>query len=305
MMRGFVVVRNNRRTGRRRVLFSVVSFLLLLVVFLFFLLLRRLLAARGSRPDPCLSLEIAYPVAPNTRLPRIIHQQWKTEVVPPDYSRWQSRTKAAFANHEYVLWTDESARDMIAKHYPDFLDVYSSLSHHIMRVDAARYFILHRYGGLYLDMDYEVLVNFWDRLPDDVPALIQSYSRYLERTQNSLMSSPPGHALWPIAWDLIARRAESGSTDPIYVTGPRMMDEAIRIYSATKTTGTTSPSSRSGGIRILPCENWQRVTWGEERSAIHTLWKIFAYCVGIFEDCGDVRDSRCQLGIHHGTTMWY
>ncbi|KAL3802308.1 hypothetical protein ACHAW5_000030 [Stephanodiscus triporus] len=195
---------------------------------------------------------------------------------------------------------------MIARHYPDFLDVYSSLPHRIMRADAARYFVLHRHGGLYLDMDYEVLVNFWDRLPDDVPALVQSYSRYLERTQNSLMSSPPGHPLWPIAWDLIAERAKSGSTDPIYVTGPRMMDEAIRIYSATKTnTTTSSPSSRSGGIRILSCENWQRVTWGEERSAIHTLWKMFAYSVGIFEDCGDVRDSRCQLGIHHGTTMWY
>jgi mannosyltransferase OCH1-like enzyme len=252
-----------------------------------------------NRPDPCVVLDRIAPIAPNHRLPRIIHQQWKTEVVPPKYMRWRDRTRVALPNHEYMLWTDTMMEDLIANHYPNFLDTYRSLSHHIMRVDAARYFILHKYGGLYLDMDYEALVDFWDRLPDNGPAIIQSYSHYLEGTQNSLMSSPPGHALWPIAWDVIDERLRSGSRDPIYVTGPKMMDEAIRIYT------TTSSPSHSNRIRILPCENWQRVTWGDERSAIHTLWKAFAYYTGIFKDCGDVLDSRCQLGIHHGTTMWY
>ncbi|KAL3816996.1 hypothetical protein ACHAXA_010116 [Cyclostephanos tholiformis] len=185
----------------------------------------------GGEEDPCVILDNLAPIiASNPRLPRIIHQQWKTEVLPPEYARWRDGIYAAFPEHEYVLWTDSMMEELIYGDYPDFLDVYSSLPHPIMRVDAARYFILHKHGGLYVDMDYEVLANFWDRLPDDVPAIIQSFSHHLERTQNSLMSSPPKHELWPIAWDVIVRRTLTGSRDPIYVTGPRMLDEAIRIY---------------------------------------------------------------------------
>jgi mannosyltransferase OCH1-like enzyme len=146
-------------------------------------------------------LEHFSPVAPNPRLPQIIHQQWKTDVVPHKYLQWQSRVRAMFPNHDYVLWTDNKLEDFVANYYPDFLDSFRCLPHHIMRVDTAMYFILHKYGRLYMDMDYKVLVDFWDRLPDDAPAIIQSFSHYLEQTQNSFMSSPPGHALWPITWD--------------------------------------------------------------------------------------------------------
>lgn len=283
------IVLTRKRRCRHALLLLVALFFLHWVVRKFFL----------YRPDPCVMLERFSPIAPNPRLPRIIHQQWKTDVVPRKYVLWQSRARAMFPDHDYQLWTDEMVEDLIANDYPEFLDSFQRLPHHIMRVDAARYFILHKYGGLYMDMDYEVLVDFWNRLPDDIPAIIQSFSHYLEQTQNSFMSSPSGHAIWPITWDLITQRLRSGSRDPIYVTGPKMVDEAIRIYSM------MFSSSNSKKIQILPCENWQRVMWGDERSVIHTYWKAFAYYTGIFKDCGDVRDSRCQLGIHHGTTMWY
>ena len=213
-IQGFVLTR--KRRCRHALLLLVALFFLHWVVRKFFL----------YRPDPCVMLERFSPIAPNPRLPRIIHQQWKTDDVPRKYVQWQSRARAMFP-------------------------------------------------------------------------IIQSFSHYLEQTQNSFMSSPPGHAIWPITWDLITQRLRSGSRDPIYVTGPKMVDEAIRIYSM------MSSSSHSKKIQILPCENWQRVMWGDERSVIHTYWKAFAYYTGIFKDCGDVRDSRCQLGIHHGTTMWY
>ena len=41
--------------------------------------------------------------------------------------------------------------------------------HSIQRADASRYFILHKYGGLYADLDYEPLMNFWDHLPQRSP----------------------------------------------------------------------------------------------------------------------------------------
>jgi mannosyltransferase OCH1-like enzyme len=51
------------------------------------------------------------------------------------------------------LWTDESARDFLSDKYPWFVDIWDNYAFPIQRADSIRYFILHHYGGVYLDMD--------------------------------------------------------------------------------------------------------------------------------------------------------
>lgn len=51
------------------------------------------------------------------------------------------------------LWTDESAREFLAAEYPWFLDIWDNYPFVIQRADSIRYFVLHHYGGIYLDMD--------------------------------------------------------------------------------------------------------------------------------------------------------
>lgn len=51
------------------------------------------------------------------------------------------------------LWTDATARHFIQTHYPSFLATYDSYEYNIQRADAIRYFVLHRYGGIYMDLD--------------------------------------------------------------------------------------------------------------------------------------------------------
>jgi mannosyltransferase OCH1-like enzyme len=50
-------------------------------------------------------------------------------------------------------WTDDKARDFISEEYPWFLDTWDTFPFNIQRADAIRYFVLHHYGGIYLDMD--------------------------------------------------------------------------------------------------------------------------------------------------------
>lgn len=57
------------------------------------------------------------------------------------------------SSSEYMLWTDASSREFIAEQYPWFLDTFDSYPYPIQRADAIRYFILHYYGGVYLDLD--------------------------------------------------------------------------------------------------------------------------------------------------------
>ena len=51
------------------------------------------------------------------------------------------------------MWTDSSSRAFIAQHYPSFLPTFDSYPYGIQRADAIRYFVLHRFGGIYMDLD--------------------------------------------------------------------------------------------------------------------------------------------------------
>lgn len=46
---------------------------------------------------------------------------------------------------------------LIAEHYPQFLPYFRSATPAILRVDLVRLAYLHRFGGVYADLDYEVL----------------------------------------------------------------------------------------------------------------------------------------------------
>lgn len=91
------------------------------------------------------------------KIPRIIHQTWKDYNVPEAFKQmalsWQQRHK----DWEYVFWTDEMNRDFIREHFNYFLPVYDNYPYPIQRVDAVRYFVLYKYGGFFIDMDFECL----------------------------------------------------------------------------------------------------------------------------------------------------
>ena len=56
------------------------------------------------------------------RIPRIIHQTWKTKDVPSPLDQLPQTWKEYLPNWEYILWTDEMNREFVCKHFPDFLE---------------------------------------------------------------------------------------------------------------------------------------------------------------------------------------
>lgn len=132
-------------------------------------------------------------------IPKIIHQ-----IAPIDESRWhpvwkecQQSWKDNFPNFEYVLWNDENdLRNLVKDNYPQFLREYDSWPYHIMRIDFARFCILHKYGGIYTDMDIYCYQNFYHLLnPNDV-YLLEAWRELGELVQNSIMISPENHDFW-------------------------------------------------------------------------------------------------------------
>lgn len=60
------------------------------------------------------------------RIPRIIHQTWKTKDVPSPLDQLPQTWKEYLPNWEYILWTDEMNREFVCKHFPDFLEKYDT-----------------------------------------------------------------------------------------------------------------------------------------------------------------------------------
>lgn len=121
------------------------------------------------------------PVHNDIQVPLIMHRMWRDDsITNPDTSELPLRWHTAFNNcsEQYhgrnwttVLWTDETIRAFLVRRYPDFVPVYESYPYNIQRVDAARYFILYHYGGVYLDLDIEC------RPRKDLTVLVKSMER--------------------------------------------------------------------------------------------------------------------------------
>ena len=101
-----------------------------------------------------------YPMPPiindskSFRIPKIIHQSYKSlSTLPKEWADTPARWKELHPNYEYKFWSDDGNRNLIQQYYPWFLETYDNYPAPIQRADAARYFAVLHYGGIYADMD--------------------------------------------------------------------------------------------------------------------------------------------------------
>lgn len=111
-------------------------------------------------------------------IPKIIHQ-----LAPANKNKWHpiwescsESWRKQFSGFTFMYWNDEDLLSFIEKEYPQFLETYNLFPFNIMRVDFARYCILHKYGGIYADMDIYCYKNFYD--------ILNGYDLYLPQSIN-------------------------------------------------------------------------------------------------------------------------
>ena len=174
------------------------------------------------------------------RIPRIIHQTWKTNQIPDAWVEWQQSWLKHHPGWEYRLWTDEDNRRFIEKHYPWFLPTYNRYPEPIMRADAVRYFLLHHYGGVYVDLDFECLRSIDVLIEGQELVLGLEPAQHLQRyrakksvvhhlVSNAFMASVPGHSFWPHVFEYLAHTRSC--TDPVDATGPFCLTWAYDAFS--------------------------------------------------------------------------
>ena len=85
--------------------------------------------------------------------------------------------------------------------------------------------LLHKYGGLYLDLDVECLAPVDESLGDN-HIILQGTG--VEGITNAVFASAPNNTFWLEVLRVCQDRANEGDTYPITATGPAVIGEAIR-----------------------------------------------------------------------------
>lgn len=89
----------------------------------------------------------------NGNIPLIIHQTWKTNKLDnPKFKEGQESWKQLNPEFEYRFYDDTDCLNFITNHYPKYLNFYNQLSP-VQKADIFRYLVIHKYGGIYTDMD--------------------------------------------------------------------------------------------------------------------------------------------------------
>ena len=111
---------------------------------------------------------------------------------------WKEKNKGWYI----IEWDKKMCIEFIQECYPEHNDLFSSYTYEIQRCDAIRYFILHRYGGWYADMDYycnRSLDEIHNVYKNDVLLVETPNKTFLQEEvhiSNSLMYSVPNHNFW-------------------------------------------------------------------------------------------------------------
>jgi len=129
--------------------------------------------------------------AEQVRIPKIIHQIWLGGPLPKKYYDWQKTWQKHHPDWEYKLWNEKDIEEfgLVNKHW------YDQTPNLGQKSDIARYEILYRIGGLYVDTDFECTWPFdVFHLTSDFYAGIMQWNTGF-RLCNALIGSVPGHPI--------------------------------------------------------------------------------------------------------------
>lgn len=132
--------------------------------------------------------------AENPKIPKIIHQIWiggpVPEIFKPLNRTWVQRYLGR--GWRYKLWTDEDVKDFPMQNR----EFYDATDNPGVKSDLLKWEIIHRYGGVYVDMDHECL------RPLDILHYVYDFYTCLQPLDSGLLqlgaalfAATPGHPI--------------------------------------------------------------------------------------------------------------
>ncbi|TPX32750.1 hypothetical protein SmJEL517_g04250 [Synchytrium microbalum] len=204
---------------------------------------------------------------------RILHRSWKNADIPTVMQKWTRTCSSLHTSWTHILWTDAMNRALIATHYSWFLETYDSFERNIMRADSVRVFYLHRYGGVYMDLDFECLrpLDPLLRLKHALLGYLSEDYEYEHNIPNAWMASQPNHEFWLFAARLMMfnrYNPEIDKNSAETMTGPVMLYTAYHKWMA-RYRNTSDPTHK---VEVLPSSLIYPFDWHTPSPAEKFCW---------------------------------
>jgi mannosyltransferase OCH1-like enzyme len=140
-----------------------------------------------------------------------------------------------FSDKDYmhIIWEEDDVKSFIRQYYhPSVSMAYNSLQSYAFRADLARYCILYKLGGWYIDIMMEVVSSPPDVKDYDMFLVRDFYAaKYTAPWQiaNGLIYSKPNHPIFKKMIDAIVDncRNKNYGTKALSVTGPELFGRTI------------------------------------------------------------------------------
>lgn len=196
-------------------------------------------------------------------VPRLIHQIW-IGPQPPPHTTDAWRIHAAQRGYDYRLWREKDLAGAGVDRHPAFAAM-AARGDLPGAVDVARYMILQKMGGIYLDCDWYPArhdITFHDRLPligiavvaEKVPRDLGAGSLLLS---NAFIAAPPGHPVFARMLEVMPEVLRAMPDAPAWwSTGPLLFTlicrgAAVAIADSGLLAGSAAPDADDDHIRAL------------------------------------------------------
>jgi mannosyltransferase OCH1-like enzyme len=155
-------------------------------------------------------------------IPRIFHQIWVgADPLPPEYARYSQTWADHHPDWELRLWTEGSLPDGLRR--PEAAERLRAPAE---RADILRLEVVWRFGGVYMDADFECLRSI-EPLIEDAGFFIGHAKP--GRVNNALFGAVAGHPILDRALDEIRPREVYGQ-NPKEATGPKFLDRILAAH---------------------------------------------------------------------------
>ena len=141
---------------------------------------------------------------PRRRIPRVIHQTYRTYAIPVIWNTTVQSVMEMNANEfKYRRWSHEDMDTFVRQHEPHFYwNTFVLYEYDIQRIDSFRYVLLFHLGGIYIDMDnachrpFREMVTTIEALDVDSTHLALFPAGEVFGIQNNFMISTAGHPIY-------------------------------------------------------------------------------------------------------------
>ncbi len=172
------------------------------------------------------------------KIPKIFIQEWiefpnsrgkyKSKSVPDHWKSSPKSIKKYMSDWKYVLIDNKKADKLVRDYFPNFLETYNSLEYPIMKVDAIRYMWLFVHGGIYMDLDIELVKPIDCFFKKDADIYVVNSGNVGSVYTNAILASKPGCRIWldclkeikkPYKYWMIGKHLKvMGKTGPLMLT---------------------------------------------------------------------------------------